>query len=95
MGHGGMTVDEFPTFEEAKDFADWLRDDMAMCGDYIVEFDEIAAFAQAVEEAALASTIEEAPFPIPHPFVKTEDDSWCDVCGGSDNGAGVHRLEAR
>jgi hypothetical protein len=55
MGHGGMTVDTFPTFEEAKDFADWLRDDMAMCGDYVVEFDEIAAFAQAMEEAALAS----------------------------------------
>jgi hypothetical protein len=49
-GHGGPTSDSFPTFEEAQDFADWLRNEMG--GTYWVEFDEIAAFAQAIEEAA-------------------------------------------
>lgn len=50
-GIGGADSVSFPTFEEAKDYADWLRDDWDM-NVYWVEFDDIAAFAQAMEDAA-------------------------------------------
>jgi hypothetical protein len=49
-GRHGACSESFDTFEDANDFADWVRQEM---GDtYWVEFDEIAAFAQAIEEAA-------------------------------------------
>lgn len=53
-GQGGPTTDVFDCFAEAKDFADWIREDWDM-DVYWVEFNDIQAFAQEVEAVALAS----------------------------------------
>lgn len=53
-------IETFDTFEEAKDFADWMREDMQphIRGGF-VEFDEIAAFAKAIELEAKAQMIKD------------------------------------
>lgn len=53
-GQGPTTSSTFDCFAEAKDFADWIREDWDM-DVYWVEFDDIGAFAQEVEQVAKAS----------------------------------------
>ena len=48
----GTSHADFDTFEEALDFADFVRGEINPLVGGWVEFDEIAAFAQAIEQAA-------------------------------------------